>query len=444
MTTTYLSSTFNDLKACREAVYHVLRQMGHDVIAMEDYVATDQRPTEKCLSDVDASDLYIGIFAWRYGYIPSEMNPEHKSITELEYRKAVETGKSCLLFILDKDAPWPSTAMDAITGEGKHGKYITTFRHELAQGKIVSFFQTPEELAGLVNTAVHLWEKSRTHSGTEYSSDLIKAKHLEREERLNAMLADHSGFMRDRLENFVGRQNELAEIKQSMAEKLQTGGYLTISGQAGQGKSSIIAKLIEEYGVDQSAYHFIPLNPGPNHQINLLRNLMARLILKYKLSDLYVASESRAALRDFFPKVLKDLIDQGGQEVIFIDGLDQLEAEVTGSRDLSFLPNNPPSGIVFVLGTRPNDTLQPLELLKPRDEYKLPNLTRHDFDLILQRRYVNIESGIVDRFYRAMQGNALYLELVARELATSSHLLPEEVINRLSENPENLFSLAMN
>ncbi len=40
------------------------------MIAMEDYVATDQRPTEKCLADVAASDLYIGIFAWRYGYIP--------------------------------------------------------------------------------------------------------------------------------------------------------------------------------------------------------------------------------------------------------------------------------------------------------------------------------------------------------------------------------------
>ena len=92
------------------------------MIAMEDYVATDQRPTEKCLADVAASDLYIGIFAWRYGYIPSEMNPEHKSITELEYRKAIETGKSCLLFLLDKDASWPPKAMDEVTGEGKRGR----------------------------------------------------------------------------------------------------------------------------------------------------------------------------------------------------------------------------------------------------------------------------------------------------------------------------------
>src|SRR5207245_2863865 len=114
-----------------------------------------------------------------------------------------------------------------------------------------------------------------------------------------------------------------------------------------------------------------PFNPGPDHQVGLLRNLMARLILKYDLSDLYVASESRAALRDYFPKVLQEIIAKGRQEVIFLDGLDQLEDEQSGTRDLSFLPNNPPPGIVFVLGTRPNDTLRPLELLKPHYEYKL-------------------------------------------------------------------------
>jgi hypothetical protein len=68
------------------------------------------------------------------------------------------------------------------------------------------------------------------------------------------------------------------------------------------GKSSIIAKLVEAYGEDQVAYHFIPFNPGPDHQVSLLRNLMARLILKYDLTELYVASESRPALRDYLQR----------------------------------------------------------------------------------------------------------------------------------------------
>ena len=37
----YISSTYEDLVAYREALYKTLRQMGHDAIAMEDYVASD-------------------------------------------------------------------------------------------------------------------------------------------------------------------------------------------------------------------------------------------------------------------------------------------------------------------------------------------------------------------------------------------------------------------
>src|SRR5207253_10601763 len=54
--------------------------------------------------------------------------------------------------------------------------------------------------------------------------------------KLRAMFVDHSGFIRDRLESFVGRQAELAEIRQRIAKQMVTGGYITITGQAGQGK----------------------------------------------------------------------------------------------------------------------------------------------------------------------------------------------------------------
>ena len=61
----YISSTYEDLKDHREAVYKALRRLNHDVRAMEDYVAADERPLDKCLKDVAAADVYVGIFAWR-------------------------------------------------------------------------------------------------------------------------------------------------------------------------------------------------------------------------------------------------------------------------------------------------------------------------------------------------------------------------------------------
>ena len=101
MTKIYLSSTYGDLIGYREAVARALRTLENvEIRAMEDYVARDERPLEKCLRDVEWCDVYIGIFAHRYGYIPLEDNPERKSITELEYRKAVEAGKHKLIFLL--------------------------------------------------------------------------------------------------------------------------------------------------------------------------------------------------------------------------------------------------------------------------------------------------------------------------------------------------------
>ena len=55
----YVSATYSDLKEHREKVYRVLRQLGHDAVAMEDYVATDQRLLARCLADVEACHLYV-------------------------------------------------------------------------------------------------------------------------------------------------------------------------------------------------------------------------------------------------------------------------------------------------------------------------------------------------------------------------------------------------
>ena len=293
----------------------------------------------------------------------------------------------------------------------------------------------------------------------EYSDQALRTQQWasqreERRERLQILTAAPDGerFLRDRLESFVGRETELHDIQQRIAAVQPSGGYVTITGQAGQGKSSVIAALIARYAStseerEHISFHFIPFNPGPEYQVTLLRNLMARLILKYDLSDLYVASESRPALCDFFPKVLSDVSAKGGQEMIFIDGLDQIESDSNGIRDLSFLPTNPPEGIIFVLGTRPDDTLKPLTLLKPTQSYLLPSLSREDFSILLQRRQVpSLEPGLADQFYEKMQRNALYLDLLARELhnqGSITHDAIETIIRRLAENPNNIFSLAL-
>ena len=113
MTQIYISSTYSDLVEHRRQVYDVLRKMRYDVVAMEDYAATDERPLDKCLADVAASQLYVGIFAWRYGYIPPG---QARAVTELEYRRAGEAGLERLIFLLAEDAPWPRNQMEKGAG----------------------------------------------------------------------------------------------------------------------------------------------------------------------------------------------------------------------------------------------------------------------------------------------------------------------------------------
>jgi hypothetical protein len=150
----YLSSTYSDLKAHRKAVYDALRKLRHDVIAMEDYVASDERPLQKCLNDVKSCDVYVGIIGWRYGFIPAKNNRQNKSITELEYRQAIKSKIPRPVFLLGRNVRWPKKFRDSETGEGDTGKRIATFRAELEDEQTIDYFRNKDHLASIVGAAV--------------------------------------------------------------------------------------------------------------------------------------------------------------------------------------------------------------------------------------------------------------------------------------------------
>lgn len=96
----YLSSTDIDLKRHRAILGRSLRKSGYQVVMMEEYVARDQGVEFACKGDVVACDVYFGIFAWRYGHIPGDSNPERLSVTEMEY--AAAGAKPMTQFILGR------------------------------------------------------------------------------------------------------------------------------------------------------------------------------------------------------------------------------------------------------------------------------------------------------------------------------------------------------
>src|SRR6266487_3423596 len=126
----FVSSSFEDLREHRAAAIRVLRQLGHEVLAMEDMIAGTAAPLAKVLEMVDRSEAYVGIFAWRYGYIPAQTaDPPapvavkipvvegavdgQTSITHYEYLRAVQRKLPVMAFLLDEHYPWPPELIDA-------------------------------------------------------------------------------------------------------------------------------------------------------------------------------------------------------------------------------------------------------------------------------------------------------------------------------------------
>lgn len=166
----YVSSTYSDLKECRKQVFQVLRRLGHVDIAMEYYVAEDRRPLDRCLEDVASCDLYIGIFAWRYGHIPQGQD---KSITELEFRKAVEKNKSCLIFLLKEDAKWPINQIE-FEALGK----IKALRNEISEKYLAGFFEGDYDIQVRVMEAVVAWQGRHAYDPAPPGRQLFQAPPL--------------------------------------------------------------------------------------------------------------------------------------------------------------------------------------------------------------------------------------------------------------------------
>src|SRR5436190_12816666 len=100
--TAMISSTTLDLPEHRQqAMEACLRQSVHP-LAMEHLPARDAYAIRVSLEMVDKADIYIGIYAWRYGHIPSGHDI---SITEMELNRAVDREIPVLVFLIHKDHP---------------------------------------------------------------------------------------------------------------------------------------------------------------------------------------------------------------------------------------------------------------------------------------------------------------------------------------------------
>jgi hypothetical protein len=139
MTTIFISSTYNDLREHRKEVIDILERMKKKFSAMENFGSRTDEAVPVCREEILKCEYFIGIYAWRYGWIPEG---ETLSITEQEFDLARNAGKSCLCYIVDPEYSWQPCFVDRDNSATKLDKFKTK-----VEKLVRSEFTTPDNLA---------------------------------------------------------------------------------------------------------------------------------------------------------------------------------------------------------------------------------------------------------------------------------------------------------
>jgi hypothetical protein len=149
-----ISSTALDLPDHRKEVRDACLSSDMFPKMMEHLPANDADAIAVSLGMVEEADIYLGVFAHRYGHVPAGHDI---SITEMEYNRAVERGIPRLIFLMS-DAH-DVRPRDVEKGAG--GAKLDALRERLRQGHVVKEFDSAADLrAHVIRSLVELQRRS--------------------------------------------------------------------------------------------------------------------------------------------------------------------------------------------------------------------------------------------------------------------------------------------
>jgi tetratricopeptide (TPR) repeat protein len=205
-----ISSTIHDLPEHREKVKNVCMDLAMFPTMMEHLPASDADAIRVSLELVDQADIYLGIFAYRYGHIPEG---NELSITEMEYNRAVSRGIPRLIFLMHHDHPLIAADVEKGAGAVK----LEALKKRLRTERTVKFFKSSDEL------------------GTQVLQSLVK---LPQSEPLPQKPDIVRVFPLTDISYFTGRVSELA-LLENLILKPQFPPVIGLWGSPGIGKSAL-------------------------------------------------------------------------------------------------------------------------------------------------------------------------------------------------------------
>ncbi len=158
-----ISSTALDLPEHRKELMDACLRMGMLPVMMEHLTAGDTDAVAQSLALVNGADIYLGVFAYRYGYVPDTNNPEQLSITEMEYNRAVARGIPRLIFFMDKSHPITAADTDEDTKDpaeaARRKVKLDELKKRAGKERVVAFFKSPTDLRAHVIQAFGEYRK---------------------------------------------------------------------------------------------------------------------------------------------------------------------------------------------------------------------------------------------------------------------------------------------
>jgi Domain of unknown function (DUF4062) len=214
-----ISSTARDLPEFRKATMDACLSLDVFPAMMEHLPASAASPVRASLRMVDEADLYIGIFGGRYGYIPEGTAA---SVTELEYRRAVERGIPILAFIVGEGSASPQSRESA-----EHAERLADLRRHLAASHVVNFVSSPDELLGAVlrSLAKTIFSDGRRVSETSLEEPRAFSRPI-----------------RDRFADLSRTIDQATALQYEILNFLRYQRRVAIAGCAGSGKTLLAAE----------------------------------------------------------------------------------------------------------------------------------------------------------------------------------------------------------
>ncbi|MCD4685835.1 MAG: DUF4062 domain-containing protein [Anaerolineae bacterium] len=215
----FVSSTSIDLRPHRQAVREAILDLLLYPIMMENFLAERISAVNKCRRAVDDAEIFVGIYAKRYGWVPtSEQGGDGtNSITALEYAWAKARGIPMLCFVLDEECEWPD-AHPHVDKEPEKAALLKTFKGQVTNEFVIKKFTTSEDLRAHVVAALAHAVKDITGEEQERTVGVWRRP-------VGPSLAY----------NFVGRADDQQALTDLLADG--EGPVTVVSGTGGIGKT---------------------------------------------------------------------------------------------------------------------------------------------------------------------------------------------------------------